>query len=427
MFVSTTRHHAIAPRALPGRALLLLALSLALLPASATLVEAADKATVVGKVLDSDGKPLVGVSVTIRGAEFEHTATTNKKGRFKASVPDASVPYEIHFDREGYPVFSQTLTFPKGGSYGMEWKLTAPPLGSPTDSAVALASFNAGAKAHEKGDLDLALREYGAAVGADPEFAEAHAVLANIHLAREDHEQASLAAERALALQPDNISALRSRYLADLELGREGASATLDRLAELDPTPRTAVLLYNEGVAARGAGDRERALARYELVTRIDPTFVGALGALAGLQLALKDYDAALRSTQRLLELDAADARGLSVRYNTFIALGRNDEAQEMLEALQQAAPDAVAEAYFERGAALFDDDLIDQAIPALEQALEADPDHPRGHYTLGLCYMNRGRNEEARRHLERFVELAPDDPDADAARQLIEVLAGSE
>ena len=427
MFVSTTRDHAIAPRALPGRVLLLLALSLTLLHASATVVEAADKATVIGTVLDSDGKPLVGVSVTIRGAEFEHTATTNKKGRFKASVPDASVPYEIHFDRENYPVFSQTLTFPKGGTHGMEWKMTAPPLGSPTDSAVALVAFNAGAKAHEEGDLDLALREYGAAVGVDPEFAEAHTAIADIHVARDDHAEASLAAERALALQPDNVSALRSRYLADLELGREGASATLDRLAELDPTPRTAVLLYNEGVVARGAGDRSRALARYVLATQIDPTFVRALGALAGLQLAVKDYDAALKTTERLLELDAADARGLSVRYNTFIALGRNDEAKTMLEALQRAAPDAVAEAYFERGAALFDDGRIDQAIPALEQALEADPDLPRGHYTLGLCYMNRGRNEEARRHLERFVELAPGDPDVYAARQLIEVLAQSE
>ena len=66
-----------------------------------------------------------------------------------------------------------------------------------------------------------------------------------------------------LALEPENAVALRIRYIADLELGREGASEMLDRLAEVDRTPQTAILLYNEGVVARVAGDRERALARY--------------------------------------------------------------------------------------------------------------------------------------------------------------------
>jgi tetratricopeptide (TPR) repeat protein len=291
----------------------------------------------------------------------------------------------------------------------------------------ALLLFNAGAKAYNDGDLDIALGKFGEAIDEDPEFTEAHSEVAGIHHAREDHEQASLAADRVLALEPENVAALRIRYLAARELGRDGASETLDRLAELDRTPQTAVLLYNEGVAAFVAGDRERAVARYESASEIDPDLPAVHGALAAVYLDMKNYDAALASSERLLELDAENARGLSIRYNTFIAIGRNEEAQEMLETLQRVAPDAVARAYYDRGIALFDDGLIDPAIPALEQALRADPQLALGHYTLALCYMNRNRDEDARRHLQTFVELAPDDPDAGSARQLLEILARSD
>ena len=387
----------------------------------------ATRATLLGTLLDSDGTPLRGVGVTIRGAGFEKTVKTDRKGGFKVTVPDAAAEYEIRFDREGFSIHSEPLTFAGGGVQGREWTMNATPLGSATDSMAALRAFNAGARAHNDGDYDRALRKLGEAVAEDPEFVEAHAVIAGIHRAREDHEQAASVAARVLALDPDHVGALRILYPAQRELGREDASATLDRLAELDPGPATAVLVYNEGVASRAAGDRERARARYELATRLDPSLVQAHAALAGVLLALKEYDAALAGSERALELDPQDVRGTSIRYNTLIALGRSEEAKAMLEELQRVAPGAVAQAYFERGTLLFDDGLIDLAISALKRAVAADPQLARAHYTLGLCYMNRNRNADARRHLEIFLELAPGDPDADPARQLVEILSGTE
>ena len=429
MLKVTTRNEGLgrSARRLTRRFVLPTLLSLSLLLGVPGATFGAEGATLLGTVLDSDGSPLKDVGVTIRGAEFEHSDTTDKKGRFKVSVPDAEARYEISFDRAGFPTYSEPLVFEKSGVHATEWKMNATPLGSPTDSMVALRAFNEGAAAHNDGDFDLALEKFATAVAEDPELAKAHGVIAGIHHAREEHEQALLAADRVLALEPDNVAARRIRYLAQLELGRDGASETLDRLAELDRSPQTAVLLFNDGVAAQRAGDPQRALARYELATRIDPTFVKAHSALAFLHMALKNYEAALASSERALELDPKEVRGTSVRYNTFIAMGRNDEARAMLETLQRIAPDAVAKAYFERGSMLFDDGLVDQAIPALEQALAADPQLAQGHFTLALCYMNRNRNEEARRHLETFLELAPDDPDADPARQLLEVLSRSD
>jgi len=388
---------------------------------------AASGVNLAGAVLDDEGKPLKGIGVTIRGGEVELTATTDRKGKFKIKVPDAKAEYEIRFDREGFRPYTAPLTFAKGGTQTVEWRITATPVGSATDSMIALRAYNEGVVAYNDGDFDLALQKFGEAVAEDPDLAEAHGVIAGIHHGREDHEQALLAADRVLESAPDDAAAVRIRYLSQLELGRDGASTTLDRLAELDPGPQTAVLLFNEGVAARAAGDEERALSRYESASRSDPAFVQAHGALASLHLKMGNHEAALASSQRALELDPKDARGMSIRYNTFIAMGRNEEAQAMIDELRRVAPDAVADAFFERGALLFDKGLIDQAIPALELALEADPKLARGHYTLAMCYLNRDRNEEARRHLTTFLELAPGDPDAEPARQLLEIVGRSE
>jgi tetratricopeptide (TPR) repeat protein len=398
-----------------------------LLHALAGTADAASGATLAGTVLDDQGNPLKGIGVTIRGGDAELGATTDKKGRFKISVPDASAQYEIRFDREGFRPYVAPLTFAKSGTQTIEWKITATPEGSPTDSMAALRAYNDGVVAYNDGDFDRALHKFGEAVVEDPEFVDAHELISDIYYSKQDYEQALRAADRVLELAPENASAVRTRYLCQLDLGRDGASATLDRLAELDPGPPTAVLLFNEGVVARAAGDEKQALARYEAATRMDPEFVRAHAALASLYLKLGNQEAALASSGRALELDPTDARGMSIRYNTFIAMGRNEEAQQMIDELKRVAPDAVADAYFERGALLFDQGHIEQAIPALELAIDADPELARGHYTLAMCYLNRDRKEDARRHLTTFLELAPDDPDADSARQLLEILGRSD
>jgi tetratricopeptide (TPR) repeat protein len=407
---------------------LVLILSCLFVGVAGPAVGAAKKATLVGTLLDGEGAPLPGVGVTVRGSGVEKTLTTDRKGRFKVNVPDAAAEYEIQFAREGYPTHTEPLKFaPGGGTQGKEWTMNATPLGAGTASMAALNAFNAGARAHNDGDLDLALVKFGEAVAEDPEFVKAHATIATIHGFRKDHEQAAVAAARTVALDPEDAGAWRILYNAQSKLGQDEASATLDRLAELDPSPAVAVLVYNEGVALRAAGDRERARARYELAIRCDPELVPAHAALAGLLLETKEYEAALAGSERALELDPRDARGASIRYNTLIAMERHDEAKAMLEELQRIAPDAVAAAYLERGTMLFDEGMTDLAIPALEQALAADPQLARAHYTLGLCYMNDNRNADARRHLETFLELAPDDPDAGPARQLVQILGRSD
>jgi tetratricopeptide (TPR) repeat protein len=91
---------------------------------------------------------------------------------------------------------------------------------------------------------------------------------------------------------------------------------------------------------------------------------------------------------------------------------------------MSEADPEGTAGSLFEAGIAMFNAGDMAGAQQALEQALEADPDLPKAHYTLGLSYANTGDNAKAIEHLKRFIELAPDDPDAGTAKEMLDYLS---
>jgi len=59
-------------------------------------------------------------------------------------------------------------------------------------------------------------------------------------------------------------------------------------------------------------------------------------------------------------------------------------------------------------------------AVAALEGALTFHPDFPDGHYHLARTLEELGRPNDAAPHWERFLELAPNSPWADVARQRV-------
>ena len=90
---------------------------------------------------------------------------------------------------------------------------------------------------------------------------------------------------------------------------------------------------------------------------------------------------------------------------------------------LRQASPREAAAVFHEKGVRLFNNDEKAAALATFEQVLEIDPDHPHGHYMLGLCYLNTGDIARAKTLLQRFLELRPDHPDAPTAREMLESL----
>jgi tetratricopeptide (TPR) repeat protein len=65
---------------------------------------------------------------------------------------------------------------------------------------------------------------------------------------------------------------------------------------------------------------------------------------------------------------------------------------------------------YFERGLLLYSQSRFDLAKGSLRQAIAADPRHSRAHATLGLCFAELEKYEQATHAAEEAIRLAPDD-----------------
>jgi Flp pilus assembly protein TadD len=66
----------------------------------------------------------------------------------------------------------------------------------------------------------------------------------------------------------------------------------------------------------------------------------------------------------------------------------------------------------------------MEKAVGAFEKVLELDPNRAEAHFQLGMIAVSQGRNEDARRHLETYLTLAPEGAQAATARSIVDTLA---
>jgi len=92
------------------------------------------------------------------------------------------------------------------------------------------------------------------------------------------------------------------------------------------------------------------------------------------------------------------------------------------LEPLKKAIAldDDYAEAHFGLGLAYIKMKNTSEAIPELEKATKCAPNHAYAHYYLGMAYNQTDKKDLSIAHLRRFLELAPDAPEAPAVRSFL-------
>ena len=78
------------------------------------------------------------------------------------------------------------------------------------------------------------------------------------------------------------------------------------------------------------------------------------------------------------------------------------------------------AEAYHYRGMVKTQQKDFQGGIADLEKAIELDPSRAYTHYYLGLAYNGVKRPDKMAEHLQHFLSMAPDAPDADKVRSVL-------
>lgn len=411
----------------------------ALLPLLAVIgagaVLASGEGRMLGTVVDEDGKPVRGATVIITSPDlppFKEVASTKKNGTFSMVFSKAYLRYVYHIEAEGYQATEQEVKTDIGGTTrhtftlyrGVSAPVTATGDKPASTSNKAIFTFNEGVEAYDAKDYEAAKAKFMEALEADSQLYQAHSALADTYLSTGDYEAAIASADRAIAQQPGYLPAHRVRYEAFKKLGdSENAEKAAADIAALGQNSAEAKRIFNEGVELNKADDKEGALAKFEEAVSMDPSLTAAYNAVATLAFNLERWQQAANAAEKMLQLDPESDRALRIRYDSYVNLKDQDKIAEALVDLAKVDPEFAANNLYNLGIGYFNESKYEKAIDAFTKALASNPNHAKANYYLGLSAVNTGQNGVAKEHLNRFIELAPEDPDAAAAKEMIKYL----
>ena len=197
----------------------------------------------------------------------------------------------------------------------------------------------------------------------------------NTDFAQGDYEQALLAYEKAISLDPGHAVAWSNRggALNNLKRYDEGLAASEKAIA-LDP--KFAMAWSNKGVALYGLLRYDEALVALDRAIALDPNLPNAWNNRAAVLSDMKRYDEALPACDRAIALDPGLANAWNNKGVALTNLGRIEEA---LAALEQAVilDPTLAVAWSNRGDTLQKLGRSDEASASYQKARELDASIP--------------------------------------------------
>ena len=149
--------------------------------------------------------------------------------------------------------------------------------------------------------------------------------------------------------------------------------------------------LNNLGTSLMKVGKNEDAIAAFKKMLEIQPESYSANKNVGSLLGAAKMYGEALPYFAKASELSPND-------------------------------PDA----FYNLGACFLNLQNYEKAEAAFIKVKELTPDYAPAYYQLGMIYVNQNKKAEAVLNLERYIELAPNDPNADIAKKILAYLKSS-
>jgi tetratricopeptide (TPR) repeat protein len=304
----------------------------------------------------------------------------------------------------------------------------------------------------DRGDLDLAARDFRQAAALDPTATRPLEELGDVLYQRQRYARAAEAYERYVRLDDRSPRVTYKLALARYRDGDiNGTMSTLNEAIRLDD--RMADAYYLLGICLRDRGRTAPALAAFEKAVALSPGLIPAREELADLYATSGRLGDELEELQVLAGLDGAHierqvAIGLAYarahrwelavltlgsalertpdNLSIYGALGevwlesaraRNDrvELSKAREALERAASDpaATSDILARYGRALLQDGEVDAAERVLQQATSRYPLNPDALMSFAAAAERMNHLHEARAALIEYTAVAPVDKDA--------------
>ncbi|MGD9588843.1 MAG: tetratricopeptide repeat protein [Pyrinomonadaceae bacterium] len=190
--------------------------------------------------------------------------------------------------------------------------------------------------------------------------------------------------------------------------------------AALAGTPKEAVEAFEKAAEFAKKNDLNSAIQQLRIATTTHPEFALAHGELGSLLIRLGRLEEAERSLRTALAI-TPDARAPQI--NLGIALyhmRRFSEAETLWRKIVEGGQNPAVAHYF-LGQTLVYLAKYDEAIPELEAAIKLGGKKMKdAHKSLAFVYGEKGDDKRAAEHLETYLKLEPDAPDASQLRDAL-------
>jgi len=194
-------------------------------------------------------------------------------------------------------------------------------------------------------------------------------------------------------------------------------------LVNLTEQRERAIPVFNDGVALLEAGDNAAALEEFSEASEIDPDFVAASSATAAVAMELEDFATAADAAENLVRLDPENLSAISTAYFAELMLVDMERFIPSARRLADASPEVVSNEMVQHARVLFDNEELAGSRTLLELIIEKEPETIDAYLQLGLVCNMLSDAACAKNALNRYLELAPDGPDATTARSLLDYL----
>jgi tetratricopeptide (TPR) repeat protein len=246
-------------------------------------------------------------------------------------------------------------------------------------------------RALTRGELAPAFELGSAYTKAHPRDARGWVLLARVHIAREELDQAYERLDRALRADPRNVDALA--YLG-LVSGQLASDAFEDLTTK---APRSARVHQLQGEAFEAQDRRSDAEAAYQAALDVQPNLLDALLPLARLKRGRLACEEAITLYQRAEAVKPTFDSAFGLGFCLAVIQDNEAAVERYGEAVKRDPKAAVA--WSGLGAALVKVGRTTDAIAALKRAVALEPRMSEPWYVLGMVYKTAGddvRSKEA-------------------------------
>jgi len=263
-------------------------------------------------------KPIPNVAITFNATErrtIKQTYKADANGKYAVLLLDATIPYLVKFEAPGYATYQETIKLKIGDVLTKDVELqpegAAPANAAPARPAVDtnVAAYNEGAKLFNDGKFPEAIAKFKEVLKAKPEMIAAWEALSRADLQTKDYAGAIEAANKALALAPDETDMYAILYDAYVATGDKAKAAEAKK-----KMPADAAVIFNDAVKLLNAGKDTEAEPLLRQAIQANDKFGQAYYELGMVYVRMGKMAEAKQNLMKYLELepkgkDAATAR----------------------------------------------------------------------------------------------------------------------